>query len=245
MRLVSNDYGTPDCPGTITMLQYLALNGADVRFFTTTTYVHAKYQSIDNGRKAAVSSINWSKTSMTKNREAGALLDGGATETAAKLASYMQSVFVHDFDKATPLVPGEWSAEELAVITDPAAVPIVLPDITFPEAEDLYQTAVPRFTYNPNATTTIQASPDSAWATIKASLNGATESVAVAMYQVTSDELCDEILDLKNRGVNVSLMVSSRIYAADDCAAAQQCYAKLNKGGLEFMKSSTDYSYSQ
>ena len=33
VRIVTNDYGTPDCPGTLTPLSYLALNGAVVRWY--------------------------------------------------------------------------------------------------------------------------------------------------------------------------------------------------------------------
>lgn len=158
VRLITNDYGYADCPGTISMLQYLALNGASVRFFTTTTFVHAKYIAIDNGTKAAVSSINWSKTSMTKNREAGALISGNEA-----LLGYMQAVFEADFTQAYDLVPSDWSAEELAIITDPTDLPVVLPTI-WTEVDDpaLFVTpAVSESTVQvgPNSTTTVQASP--------------------------------------------------------------------------------------
>jgi phosphatidylserine/phosphatidylglycerophosphate/cardiolipin synthase-like enzyme len=227
------------------MLQFLALNGADVRMFTTTTYVHAKYQAIDNGRRVAVSSINWSKTSMTKNREAGALFAGDTTPAAHELAAYMQTVFTHDFDQAVALVTGTWSDEEMAIITDPTPVEVVLPEITFPEQDGLYVTASPSFEVNqPEFTTTVQASPDSAWETLSANLATATTSLEVAMYQVNTDALCDQLLQLHDSGVNVSLLESSRIYDASDCAAAQACYAKLDAGGLSFRKSSNFYSYS-
>lgn len=50
----------------------------------------AKYQSADNGAVTSVSSINWSKTSMTKNREAGVLFDGTASDEAAAITAQMQ-----------------------------------------------------------------------------------------------------------------------------------------------------------
>jgi len=40
VRIVTNNYGLDDCAGTITMLQFLALNGAQVKYYTTTTYAH-------------------------------------------------------------------------------------------------------------------------------------------------------------------------------------------------------------
>jgi phosphatidylserine/phosphatidylglycerophosphate/cardiolipin synthase-like enzyme len=50
----------------------------------------AKYQSADNGAVTSVSSINWSKTSMTKNREAGVVFDGTASDEAAAITAQMQ-----------------------------------------------------------------------------------------------------------------------------------------------------------
>lgn len=64
------------------------------------------------------------------------------------------------------------------------------------------------------------------------------------MYQITTTELCDELINLSQRGVEVSLLVSSRVYAQGDCSAAQQCYAKLYASGLQVHKSSLDFSYS-
>jgi hypothetical protein len=65
------------------------------------------------------------------------------------------------------------------------------------------------------------------------------------MYQVTTTELCDQLLEIHQAGVvDVELMVSSRVYSSTDCEAAQQCYAKLYDGGLRFRKSSNFYSYS-
>jgi phosphatidylserine/phosphatidylglycerophosphate/cardiolipin synthase-like enzyme len=67
----------------------------------------AKYQSIDNGRRTAVSSINWSKASMTENREAGVVINAdNAKGVGAEMTAYMQSVFEYDFKQAYELIPG-------------------------------------------------------------------------------------------------------------------------------------------
>jgi len=55
-------------------LGFLKLAGADVRYFTTVTFLHSKYISVD-GKKAAVSSVNFSFTSFMENREAGLLIE--------------------------------------------------------------------------------------------------------------------------------------------------------------------------
>lgn len=54
------------------------------------------------------------------------------------------------------------------------------------------------------------------------------------MYQVTTSELCDQLLELHQRGTNVSLLVSSRVYSATDCQAAQTCYSKVSTSGELF-----------
>jgi phosphatidylserine/phosphatidylglycerophosphate/cardiolipin synthase-like enzyme len=203
--------------------------------------VHAKYQSADNGNLTAVSSSNWSKASMTENREAGVLIDGTASEEGAELTAYMQSVFENDFKIAYSLVPGSWSSKELAYIKNPSELPIIIPKITLPAG--MYITPAPSFVTD-NSLSTIQASPDSAWDTIQANLNSAEESIQIAMYQITTDDLCSQLLDMNNKGINVSLMVSSLIYDSYDCSLAQSCYAKLYDGGLRFRKSSTNYEYS-
>eukprot|EP01052_Picozoa_sp_SAG31_P031927 SAG31_NODE_3443_length_4260_cov_39.705600_3_plen_108_part_00 len=76
IRILTNSYNVPDCPGTISPLPFLALNGVDVAYYTSTTFYHAKYIAVD-GKRASVSSINFSRTSFTRNREAGALIEGG------------------------------------------------------------------------------------------------------------------------------------------------------------------------
>jgi HKD family nuclease len=45
VKLLTNDYGTPTCSGQIAPLDYLALNGVDIRTYTTTTFWHAKYMN--------------------------------------------------------------------------------------------------------------------------------------------------------------------------------------------------------
>ena len=39
--------------------------------------MHAKYMAVD-GKRVSISSVNWSKTSYTKNREAGVVFESNA-----------------------------------------------------------------------------------------------------------------------------------------------------------------------
>lgn len=67
-----------------------------------------------------------------------------------------QAVFEHDFAQAVELLPGTWSEADLAVITDPSEVPVVVPPVTFPEEDGLYVTPAPEFATDLTATTTVQ-----------------------------------------------------------------------------------------
>lgn len=52
LTVLTNDYGTDDCPGTISPLPFLALNGAQVRYFTTVTFLHTKFIVVDKKKVA-------------------------------------------------------------------------------------------------------------------------------------------------------------------------------------------------
>ena len=54
VRLLTNDFGDADCTGKISGVPFLALNGVQVRYFTTVSFMHAKYMSAD-GKKVSIS----------------------------------------------------------------------------------------------------------------------------------------------------------------------------------------------
>eukprot|EP01048_Picozoa_sp_COSAG05_P017567 COSAG05_NODE_2416_length_3091_cov_4.257994_4_plen_141_part_00 len=63
VQILTNDFGE-DCPGgTIKMLTFLALNGARIKFYRSTTFLHAKLLAIDSWSMIAISSVNWSHSS--------------------------------------------------------------------------------------------------------------------------------------------------------------------------------------
>jgi phosphatidylserine/phosphatidylglycerophosphate/cardiolipin synthase-like enzyme len=55
IRVLTNDYGTPDCQGSISPLPFFQLNNIQVAYYATTTYIHAKLMIID-GKIVSVSS---------------------------------------------------------------------------------------------------------------------------------------------------------------------------------------------
>ena len=74
----------------------------------------------------SVSSINFSRTSFTRNREAGAVVAGAG---AQPLIDMMLATYEADWSQAKALVPNPaaWSSANLTTIRDPADVPVVLP----------------------------------------------------------------------------------------------------------------------
>lgn len=109
---------------------------------------------IDNSTMASISSIYWSKSSFTTNREAGILIrthsqdisssSNSPTSTSSSsstidLMTEIQETFNYDFSKAYPLiVSDEWSEEDLNIITNATDLSIQLPNIQL--VDGLYQT---------------------------------------------------------------------------------------------------------
>jgi phosphatidylserine/phosphatidylglycerophosphate/cardiolipin synthase-like enzyme len=118
VRIVTNNYNSPAQPsGTVSLLDFLALNGAKISFYTSTTFMHAKYMAID-GKVVSISSVNYSQTSYMENREAGLYITG------TDIVKFCATVFDYDFSAATPLVPGSYTQSELKIITDTTQIKV-------------------------------------------------------------------------------------------------------------------------
>jgi phosphatidylserine/phosphatidylglycerophosphate/cardiolipin synthase-like enzyme len=90
-------------------------------------------------------------------------------------------------------------------------------------------------------------SPDYARDTFMEGLDSAKKSLMIHIYQVTDDEICDKILELFNKGVNVTMIVGSYIVSYVDYHKAQLCYQKLYNGGMKpgmIQKSYSKFSFS-
>jgi len=239
VSLLTNDYGTTDCPGMISPLTFLSLAGVNVRFYTSTTYVHAKYQSSDN-KRAAVSSVNFSKASCLSNREAGVIIEGPDSQPVLE---FMDGIFQQDFDQAYLLQPDQtYSPSDMAIITDTSMIEYTIPAIP-PIQPGRYITPTPA-PVSGQGKLIASTSPDFADQQIMWDIGNTTQSLTIYMYQVTSTDLCQEIINLNSAGVTINLMVSYRIYDEADCAAAKVCYAQLYNAGLSFMKAPWYYFFS-
>ena len=100
--------------------------GAEVKYYTTTTFMHSKYMQADNSR-ASISSINFSHQSFMKNREAGyipkkktiylfrVIIEGSNTAPALK---YLTQVFEYDFKQGMDWPILSYDESDMEVITD-------------------------------------------------------------------------------------------------------------------------------
>lgn len=238
VRLLTNDYGTPTCEGYIAPLDYLALNGIEIRYYTSTTFMHAKYIHV-NGNTTAVSSVNFSFTSFNLNREAGLIMSGKA---AAPLMDMMTATFDADFIQGTPYVVNQtYPYDEWRTITSKEPYPVVMPTPhPFPNA---YKTAAPKVIPG-DSTVTVFASPDKAQDSLLADVQSARSSFELFIYQVTDPTLCTLLQKLSASGVNVTLTVSPTIVSHDDLDKAHACYNTLLPKGIAVQLAPSYYSYS-
>lgn len=96
---MTNNFEDIACANQVTNLDYLLLAGADVRYFKTVSFTHTKYMMID-GQIALVSSVNYSKTSLIKNREAGLII---SQEGKRVITQFLNQVFESDFSSGLTL----------------------------------------------------------------------------------------------------------------------------------------------
>ena len=124
VRILTNSYDQSTCEGKITPLDWLFLNGIEIRIYTSTTFMHAKYMMIDKGKRTSVSSVNFSYTSFMLNREAGIVMEG----TCNGAITFYQKVFEGDWAKAASFKPtNSYSNGDMNIITDTSPYPVNIP----------------------------------------------------------------------------------------------------------------------
>ena len=216
VRILTNDYNSVTCTGKIAPLDWLSLNGIEVRFYTSTTFMHSKYMMIDKGKKTSVSSVNFSYTSFMKNREAGVVLSS-ACSTAVQFYS---SVFESDWNQGLKYkVNQQYNSSALKAITNPSPMPVNIP---LPHhISGAYVTSL--HTYSSVNIKKVYTAPDFARNTVFDTLAQTQASFYLMIYQVTDEGLCDKLLSMHNKSIDVRLLVSDRIYGYADWKKAQVC----------------------
>jgi phosphatidylserine/phosphatidylglycerophosphate/cardiolipin synthase-like enzyme len=235
VRLLTNDYNAKTCDGKIAPLDWLSLNGIQIRFYTTTTFMHTKYMMVDKGKKTSVSSVNFSHTSFMKNREAGVVL----TDASSSAVNFYTSVFENDWDQGVDYkVQQTYNSSAMAYITSTASLPVNVPSP--PQIPGAYVTPLTTFSAPVRE---VYTAPDDALSTVSNTLSSVKSALYLMIYQVTDDQLCDNILSLFKKGIDVQLLVSDRIYDYEDWKLAQVCYSKLYHGGMNGLIQKTPSYY--
>ena len=213
IRLLTNDFNKETCEGKISPLDWLSLNGIEIRFYTTTTFMHTKYVMVDKGKKTSVSSVNFSYTSFMKNREAGVVLEGACNS----VVSFYSSVFEYDWDHGMDYkVQHTYNSSAMTYITSKDELPVNIPSPLF--IPNAYVTSLTTYLAGiRNAYT----APDFALKTVSCVLSSAQSVLYLMIYQVTDSQLCSDILHMYNKGIDVKLLVSDRIYGYNDWKSAQ------------------------
>jgi len=242
VQIMTNNYDETDTEGKIDPLTFLSLMGADVRFYSTTTFYHAKFIMVDSNQ-AAISSINYSQTSFRYNREAGVLISGSSSD-AQQVFGWLQATYDIDWSQAVALQPDQtYNSTDWDIIKDTSKVPVYIPSP--PYFSGAYESKVTTID-NTLAEFGIIASPDYAFANIMPALDKVASSLYLYIYQVTDTTLCSYLEGLASKDdIDLYLLVSNTIFDPTDSEIAHACYEKLYDAGVYVKETKTDmYQFS-
>lgn len=172
VRLMTNNYTQTTCRGMINPLDWFYLNGIQIHLYSTTTFMHSKVVIIDQGKRTSISSVNFSKTSFTKNREAGVVIE----DCSCAALDLYQSVFQYDWDNGFDYqIDANYSDEDIATIKDSALMSIHV--YSYPKIAGAYVTK--KVAYNGVVVTRGYTSPDGALDVIMSDLSNVKSSLQV------------------------------------------------------------------
>lgn len=172
VRLLTNNYTQTTCKGAINPLDWLYLNDVQIHFYTTTTFMHSKVVIVDKGKQTSISSVNFSKTSFTKNREAGVVIENCNCDAL----DLYQSVFQYDWDNGLDyLLDASYSTADMAIIKD--STPMDIPSTSYPKIAGGYITK--KRSYDGVTVTKGYVSPDGALDVMLSDLSNTKSSLKV------------------------------------------------------------------
>jgi phosphatidylserine/phosphatidylglycerophosphate/cardiolipin synthase-like enzyme len=179
---------------------------------------------VDKGKKTSVSSVNFSYTSFMKNREAGVVF----TDACDAVVSFYSSVFENDWDQGIEYeVAQTYNSSAMEYITDPAMIQVKIPPK--PCISDAYVAPLSTLAAQIQA---VYTGPDFAKKTIRRALKKVQSTLYIMIYKITDMQLCNYILRLYQKGIDVKLLVSDRVYGYDGWKLSEKCYQKLYDGGM-------------
>ena len=250
VRVLTNKYDDEEvgCDGRVTMKDFLSLANPEkmeVRYYRSTSFMHAKYIARDGGKAMSISSVNWSRESMRENREAGIILrEGDGPDRLFDRVS--NRAFEYDWKRAQKHARGveDIAKEEMAIIKGSAVGDAKLAKtkgmanknakntITNDDSVKPFVTKMEKIPLGEGSSVEMFVSPDFSRDSLLRFLRSAENVVYIYTYQITDDEIADTLTELAMRkNVKVFLMLSPRIYADWDRKKASQVQMRLSKAG--------------
>ena len=250
VRVLTNKYDDEEvgCDGRVTMKDFLSLANPEkmeVRYYRSTSFMHAKYIARDGGKAMSISSVNWSRESMRENREAGVILrEGDGPDRLFDRVS--NRAFEYDWKRAQKHARGveDIAKEEMAIIKGSAVGDAKLAKmkgmanknakntITNDDSVKPFVTKMEKIPLGEGSSVEMFVSPDFSRDSLLRFLRSAENVVYIYTYQITDDEIADTLTELAMRkNVKVLLMLSPRIYADWDRKKASQVQTRLSKAG--------------
>ena len=196
VKILVNNYSVSTCKDNATLLDWLHVNGAEIRFYRSTSFLHAKFMMIDGGKKVLVSSVNFSETSFKYNRETGVIVSDCANCDALNLYG---RVFDWDWEEAEEFVlSNSYEEGQLQIIKNKQ-----IKNTWNSSAQSLESF---------QGTEIIQTyvAPDYAFKTFFDFLESIKQSLLVHIYEIEEKEICTKIVSLHRKGIYVSVIVSNK-----------------------------------
>ena len=239
VRILTNKYDDEQvgCDGRVTMKDFLSLANPEkmeVRYYRTTSFMHAKYIARDNGEALSISSVNWSRESMRENREAGVILEEKRDGSDRLFDRVSNRAFEYDWKRAQKHIRGveDIAKEEMAIIKNGVSSGAKLENTKNDAMVKPFVTKMEQILLGEGSSVKMFVSPDFSREAFLRFLQSAKNVVYIYTYQVTDDDIADVLIDLSmNKNVKVFMMLSPRIYADWDRKKASQVQARLYKAG--------------
>ena len=239
VRILTNKYDDEEvgCDGRVTMKDFLSLANPEkmeVRYYRTTSFMHAKYIARDNGEALSISSVNWSSESMHENREAGVILEEKRDGSDRLFDRVSNRAFEYDWKRAQKHVRGveDITNEEMAIIKNGVSSGAKLANTKNDATVKPFVTKMEQILLGEGSSVKMFVSPDFSREAFLRFLQSAKNVVYIYTYQITDDDIADVLIDLSmNKNVKVFMMLSPRIYADWDRKKASQVQARLHRAG--------------
>ncbi len=219
---------------------YLTSVGAEVRFLDLApggdlpSWNHNKGIIIDN-KTVAISSINWSKTSLRRNREAGVIL-----HESTNIARYFLDVFDYDWERSQTAFVGK----DLILNTESRTILRVNEE--FQENDKLWsESAFEASKFSGTFNVTTYVGPDSTYDTVFKYLDAAKNSIHVEIYSISLTDIVDKLITLKeaNPSLDIKIIISDWRASYYENINTWAQALRLVENGIAVYNSSNQFTY--